>query len=361
LTKAFLAIPSHCGVPLLSKLTIGRFTYEGKVSADGTSIEGVWTQNRKSQPLEFKRATADTAWKDSSPHTVRFVSVDKDVKVQVLDWGGTGRPLVLLTGLGNDAHVYDKFALKLTAAYHVYGITRRGFGVSSAPAPTSENYAADRLGDDVLGVIDSLKLSRPFLVGHSIAGEELSSVGSRHPEKVAGLIYLDAGWPYAYYDRSRGDVFVDSAEVRRKLDLLDPLNPDNNSRGAVRELAETDLPALEKAMRRLLAHLQAESNQSQSHLPPLYQAIFAGEQRYTDIRAPILAIFAFPHNYQSIADPKARDAADAEELETRGAQAKAFEAGLPNARVVRLENADHYVFRSNEADVLREMNAFIAQ
>jgi hypothetical protein len=40
-------------------------------------------------------------------------------------------------------------------------------------------------------------------------------------------------------------------------------------------------------------------------------------------------------------------------------QAKAFETQVPNAHVVRLPNADHYVFRSNESDVLREMNAFI--
>jgi non-heme chloroperoxidase len=41
------------------------------------------------------------------------------------------------------------------------------------------------------------------------------------------------------------------------------------------------------------------------------------------------------------------------------AQASAFEKGVPSARVVRLAHADPYVFRSNEADVLREMNAFI--
>jgi non-heme chloroperoxidase len=40
--------------------------------------------------------------------------------------------------------------------------------------------------------------------------------------------------------------------------------------------------------------------------------------------------------------------------------AKAFEKGLPSAKVVRIPHADHYVFRSNEADVLRDMNAFIA-
>src|SRR5580698_1479317 len=110
---------------------------------------------------------------------IQFITVDrvsdKDVKLEVIDFGGAGRPLVLLAGLGSDAHAFNKFAPKLTARYHVYGITRRGFGVSSAP---STGYTADRLGDDVLAVLDYLKLDRPILVGHSIAGEELSSIGS---------------------------------------------------------------------------------------------------------------------------------------------------------------------------------------
>src|ERR1700722_7294174 len=72
-------------------------------------------------------------WHDPSPHTVQFVTVDENVKLEVLDWGGTGRPLVLLAGLGNTAHVFDEFAPKLTPEYHVYGITRRGYGASSHP------------------------------------------------------------------------------------------------------------------------------------------------------------------------------------------------------------------------------------
>src|ERR1700730_10938881 len=137
-------------------------------------------------------------WRDPSPHIIQFVTVDENVKLEVLDWGESGRPLVLLAGVGNTAHIFDDFAPKLTSEYHVYGITRRGFGASSTPA---SGYSADRLGDDVLAVLDALKLDRPVLAGHSIAGEELSSVGSRQPQRIAGLIYLDAGSQYAYYDR----------------------------------------------------------------------------------------------------------------------------------------------------------------
>jgi hypothetical protein len=60
----------------------------------------------------------------SSEHPV---SVQPDVKLQVLDWGGTGRPLIFLSGLGDDAHVYDKFALKFTEKYHVYAINTERF------------------------------------------------------------------------------------------------------------------------------------------------------------------------------------------------------------------------------------------
>ncbi|MBC8089612.1 MAG: hypothetical protein H7Z40_20305 [Phycisphaerae bacterium] len=43
------------------------------------------------------------------------------------------------------------------------------------------------------------------------------------------------------------------------------------------------------------------------------------------------------------------------------AQADAVERSIKGARVVRLPNADHFVHQSNEADVLREIRAFIAR
>ena len=157
---------------------------------------------------------------DTSSHTVQFIAVDKDVKLEVLDWGGHGRPLVFLAGSGFDAHVFDTFAPKFTAMHHVYGITRRGFGASSHPAPENGNYSADHLGDDILAVIDSLKLDHPVLVGHSLAGEEMSSIGSRHPEKVSGLIYLDAGYSYAFYSPSLGDPIIDAMDLKKAVGSL---------------------------------------------------------------------------------------------------------------------------------------------
>jgi non-heme chloroperoxidase len=345
------------------KLTVDwvRGSYEGKVNADGVSITGTWTQ-ADTLPLDFRRATKETAWqRDKSPHTVQFITVDAGVKLEVLDWGGSGRPVVLLAGLGNTAHVFDDFAPKLVPAHHVYGITRRGFGESSVPA---SGYSADRLGDDVLAVIHALKLDRPVLAGHSIAGEELSSIGTRHPETVAGLIYLDAAYGYAYYDHARGDFQIDKVELQKSLERLQP----GKSLRSQRQVLEQQLQSVlqfEKSLREALKDLQAGPPEPEAGLPspPMPApalAIIAGKQKYADIRVPILAIYAVPHAEPGLSnDPATRAAEDARDLETTGAQARAFETGEPSARVVRLPHASHFVFESNEADVLREVNTFL--
>ena len=113
---------------------------------------------------------------DPSPHKQLLIPVADSVRLEVLDWGGTGRPLVLLAGMGDTAHVFDKFAPKLTAKYHVCGVSPRGFGVSSKPEFVTANYNAARLGDDILAVIAALHLSHSILAGHSLAGEELSDI-----------------------------------------------------------------------------------------------------------------------------------------------------------------------------------------
>ena len=90
-------------------------------------------------------------------------------------------------------------------------------------------------------------------------------------------------------------------------------------------------------------------------------AIIGGMQKYSEISAPVLAIFANPHlpgPYPYNA-PAERAAAVASDMKMVEAQEKAFQAGVPTARVVQIPQANHYIFISNEADVLREMRAFI--
>jgi len=294
----------------------------------------------------------------SSPSKQEFVPVEKDVKLEVLDWGGTGRPLIFLAGMGNTAHNYDKFAPQFTAKYHVYGITRRGFGASSKPTPTSTNYTADRLGDDVLAVMDALKLDRPVLVGHSFAGEEMSSIGSRYPERVAGLIYLEAAYGFAYYDPAHPMMELEMNDLKRRIDRLEAGGVDEKS-----YLLDLEARVSEFAKTLHDSNLGVASMPPIPPRPPIQAALNYGAEEYTKIPVPILAIYACPHNWDRAFqnDPAMKAKRLTADIASCTAQADAFAAGVPSAHVVRIPNADHYVFLSNEAEVVREMNAFLSK
>jgi non-heme chloroperoxidase len=67
----------------------------------------------------------------------------------------------------------------------VYGITRPGFGASTH---ADFGYTDQRLADDIVQVLHSLRIAAPVLVGHSMAGAELTTIGSQHSDQLAGLV-----------------------------------------------------------------------------------------------------------------------------------------------------------------------------
>lgn len=81
--------------------------------------------------------------------------------LEVLDWGGSGPPLVFLAGLLDVAHGFDDFAPKFTDHHHVLAITRRGYGSSSQ---ARWGYDLATRTADLRAVLDSLHLGRVALV-----------------------------------------------------------------------------------------------------------------------------------------------------------------------------------------------------
>jgi len=134
---------------------------------------------------------------DGTPHKKTLLPVDKRVQLEVLDWGGADKPktLVLLTGLGDNAHVYDQFAYQFIDYFHVIGITRRGYAPSTHPAAGStpeDGYTLDARAHDDVAVLDALGINKAVFVGHSVSGSELSTIGLKYRERVEKLVYLDA-------------------------------------------------------------------------------------------------------------------------------------------------------------------------
>jgi non-heme chloroperoxidase len=298
---------------------------------------------------------------DSTNHLVQMIPVEKGVSLEVLDWGGTGRPLILLTGLGDNAHIFDEFAPKLTARYHVYGISRRGRGASSKPEPNDTNYSASRLGEDVLAVIDGLHLNKPVLIGHSIAGEELSFIGSNQPQKVSGLIYLEATYPYALYDQINGELELDAIELRKQLRQLingyayEPVKDYNDL-----------ITNLERVEKEITQHEQEMKNFTPTPISPRMTpdlfAIMEGREEFTAIQVPALVIIGVDPNPISGDDPQSHAQAERQALVIRDkkTQIETVKRQWPSAHLVLIPHASHYVFQSNESEVLREINSFIA-
>ncbi len=140
---------------------------------------------------ERGRGDPPAACRDTTPHKTRFVRVERGVELEVVDWGGENKPqtMVLLTGLGDNAHVFDGFAQQFTDYFHVIGITRRGFAPSSQP---KNGYDVETRARDDIAVLDALRIGRATFVGHSLAGSELAKLGEVYGNRVDKLVFLDA-------------------------------------------------------------------------------------------------------------------------------------------------------------------------
>jgi non-heme chloroperoxidase len=131
---------------------------------------------------------------DKSPHKSAFVTAN-GIKMNYLDWGGTGDVIILLAGLGNDAHVFDMIAPGFTDKFRVIGLTRRGFGGTDRPA---SGYDTATRVEDIRAFMDAMKIQRTHLIGHSLAGDEMTLFASMYPQRVIKMVYLDAA-----YDRRK--------------------------------------------------------------------------------------------------------------------------------------------------------------
>jgi non-heme chloroperoxidase len=233
-------------------------------------------------------------WRDVTPHKTTLVTVDTDVQLEVLDWGGSGPALLLLAGLGDTAHVFDDMAPILANRYRVVGVTRRGHPGSSAPAA---GYGFERLAEDVLRVIDAVSLKNPVVVGHSFAGEEMHVLGARYSTRIAGLVYVDAAF-------DRADKFQEHEAAAKALPgPPSPQPADLASFSALRAfLTRTQGPPGPEARLRARYVANADGSVRGRWTPqPHVQQAFSNEMRAAykaynpeRLRVPALAIYAVP-------------------------------------------------------------------
>jgi pimeloyl-ACP methyl ester carboxylesterase len=278
------------------------------------------------------------------------VTVAPNVQVEAVDWGGSGKPMVLLTGLGDVATVYDDFAFQWTNFYHVIGITRRGYGMSSKPA---SGYDVPTRARDDVKVLDAFGIRSATFVGHSIAGEELSRLGSAYANRVDKLVYMDA---YDYADR-----FKISGDI--------PGAPYVESDFASVYSFNAASARLEGVLRPIPAICETYRVDSSAINLKVIEGI--GQRvDYTKIRAPRLGIFATYDRrvyqpwywYLSSADQATFRANWPPIVDWQSGAISRFKAHGPNVAkpiVLTLPSAPHYIFINDEDYVVRQMRSFL--
>ncbi len=113
------------------------------------------------------------------------------LELHVLEWSTEGVPLVLLHGLGNEAHLWDDFVPSVAPHYRVLALDQRGHGDSDWDPEA--RYDAESMTDDLEAVLDAFEIDRFVLVGFSMGGRVSMTFAGRHPERLAGLVIADIG------------------------------------------------------------------------------------------------------------------------------------------------------------------------
>ncbi len=127
---------------------------------------------------------------------------------------GKGEPLVLLPDLGYDVTSLWAQVPRLSQDFRCIAIDNRGVGRSSKP---SSPYTMKLLADDVINVLDHIRVDRAHFFGVSMGGAIAQEVAISYPDRVSRMALL-ASWPRA--DRYLTSLFELFRDVKRSVDPL---------------------------------------------------------------------------------------------------------------------------------------------
>jgi pimeloyl-ACP methyl ester carboxylesterase len=284
------------------------------------------TVNQSGTDVPATKINASTeAPRDKSPHKSEFVTAN-GIKMNYLDWGGTGDVVILLSGFGNDAHIFDEFAPSLTDKFHVIGLTRRGFGETDRPA---SGYETETRVEDVRAFMDALQIPKAHLVGHSLAGDEITMFAEKYPQRVNKLVYLDAAY-------NRKQMFTCATELPAEIvptSALRMLREAMNCPGWA-DIVVKDLPAPD------LYSVQVQTMRSATQFVPGYRRVKASSLAiYADPEVPQL-----PPNLSEEAQKRIATYWKEKQAPLSRASIEQFRKEMRNGEVVEIKGATHYVF-----------------
>jgi len=128
---------------------------------------------------------------------------------------GTGTPIVFVHEFAGDLRSWEPQIAHFSRRYRCIAYNARGYPPSDVPE-SMEHYSQDIARDDVLAVLDGLKIQRAYVVGLSMGGFASLHFGIKHSARALGLVV--AGCGYGAHPDQR-EAFQKSARDNAKLIL----------------------------------------------------------------------------------------------------------------------------------------------
>lgn len=192
---------------------------------------------------------------------------------------GSGTPLVLLHGLGNN-HKSWSYALEHIdyKKWRVIGVDLLGFG--DAPKPDMQYTPKDH-ADAVLATLDELGIDTVVIAGHSMGCLVAIDIADRHPKRVKHLVLFGAplykqkprsGW-WCNLTRAEGLYFALFSVVKKNPDamkaggeIIDELIPFVKGM----EITEETCPAYKKSLAHTIMQYQSYKQAARLKVPSLF-------------------------------------------------------------------------------------------
>jgi pimeloyl-ACP methyl ester carboxylesterase len=219
------------------------------VSLIGLSSAGL-SHARGLQPPAGQAAPAVTGLPTAPDQT--FVSGEVTLRYREV---GQGPPILLVHGYTGSVAAWFGFAGPLASTHRVIAVDVRGFGQSSKFGDPKR--FGEPMADDLIRLLDSLKIDRAHVIGHSMGALIAANVVARYPTRVSSAT-LVAG-PF-YPDRAtfarESAPWIADLEGGQGLTkffswLFPAMDPKTAAFASAQAMKSNDLPSLIAVLRAL--------------------------------------------------------------------------------------------------------------
>ena len=120
------------------------------------------------------------------------ITTDDGVKLHYEE-AGAGASIVFVHEFAGDLRSWDAQLSHFSRRYRCIAYNARGYPPSDVPE-SMERYSQERARDDVLAVLDALKIQRAYVVGLSMGGFATLHFGIKYSARALGLVVSGCGY-----------------------------------------------------------------------------------------------------------------------------------------------------------------------